>query len=127
MVEDGMQRARTGQGDEVDGGFSFKSKIDSWSGQVNREFRPGTVLDHIPDTTKILWISAEKDELIPPTSPFAPIAASKEFKGTSQVVIVPYITHFEMYSNTAFEVGSILAADVFLKYFGTSKPRASLQ
>jgi dienelactone hydrolase len=120
MLEDGIQRARTGQGDEVDGGFSFKSKIDRWSGQVNREFRPGTILDHIPETTKVLWISAENDELIPPTRPFGPVAASKEFKGTSQVVvIVPYITHFEMYSNAAFEVGSTLAADWLLKYLGT--------
>jgi dienelactone hydrolase len=123
MLEDGIQRARSGQGAEVDGGFSFKSKIDRWSSQVNREFRPGTILDHIPETTKILWLSAEKDELIPPTGSFGPVAASKEFKGTSQVVIVPYITHFEMYSNAAFEVGSTLAADWFLKYLGAGDSR----
>ena len=28
MLEDGIKRARTGQGAEVDGGFSFKSKVD---------------------------------------------------------------------------------------------------
>jgi uncharacterized protein len=115
MIEDGVKRARTGQGAEVDGGFSFRSKIDMWSSQVNREFRPGALLDRIPETTKILWIPAEKDELIPPRGVQA---ASKAFKGTSQVVEVPYLTHFQIYSFAGFEVSSNLAADWFLKYLG---------
>jgi dienelactone hydrolase len=118
MLEDGIRRARTGQGAEVDGGFSFRSKIDMWSNQLNREFRPGAVLNRIPETTKILWIPAEKDELIPPRGANGPYAGSKAFKGVSQVAEVPYITHFQMYSFTAFEVGSTLAADWFLKYLG---------
>ncbi len=123
MIEDGIKRARTGQGAEVDGGFSFRSKIDMWSNQLNREFRPGAVLDRIPETTKILWIPAEKDELIPPRGSFGPYAGAKAFKGTSQVAEVPYITHFQMYSSTAFEVGSSLAADWFLKYLGRGAAR----
>jgi dienelactone hydrolase len=118
MIEDGVRRARTGQGSEVDGGFSFKSKIDMWSGQVNREFRPGAALDRIPETTKILWIPVEKDELLPPRSPSGPYAGSKAFKGTSQVAEVPYLTHFQIYSFAGFEVSSNLAADWFLKYLG---------
>ena len=118
MLEDGIKRARTGQGSEVDGGFSFRSKIDMWSGQVNREFRPGALLDRIPETTKILWMPVEKDELIPPRGANGPYAGSKAFKGTSQVIEVPYVTHFQAYSFTAFEVGSTLAADWFLKYLG---------
>ncbi len=117
MLEDGIKRARTGQGDEVDGGFSFRSKIDRWSRQVNREFRPAALLDHVPETTKILWIPAEKDELIPPRGVQA---ASKAFKGTSQVIEVPYLTHFQIYSFTGFEVSSNLASDWFLKYLGAS-------
>jgi dienelactone hydrolase len=124
MLEDGIKRARSGQGEEVDGGFSFRSKIDMWSRQVNREFRPGTLLDHIPETTKILWISAEHDELIPSGTPAGPAAASKAFRGTSQVVIVPYVTHFQMYSSAAFEVGSTLAADWFAKYLATGEQRS---
>jgi len=116
MLEDGIKRARTGQGAEVDGGFSFRSKIDMWSNQLNREFRPGALLDRIPETTKILWMPAEKDELIPPRGANGPYAGSKAFKGTSQVIEMPYITHFQMYSFAAFEVGSNLAADWFLKY-----------
>ncbi len=121
MLEDGIKRARTGQGGEVDGGFSFRSKIDSWSGQVNREFRAGSMLDRIPRTTSILWIPAEKDELLPPRSPSGPFAASKAFKGTSQVIEIPYITHFQIYSFTAFEVSSNLAADWFLKHLGGNR------
>ena len=112
-LADSIQRARTGRGAEVDGGFSFRTKIDQWSNQVNREFRPGSTIDRIPDGTKILSIIAEHDELIPAAG--APDAA-KAFKGTWQVVVVPYMTHFQMYSGTAFDVGSSLAADWFLKY-----------
>jgi len=121
MLEDGIKRARTGQGGEVDGGFSFRSKIDAWSNQLNREFRAGAMLERIPETTSILWIPAEKDELLPPRSPSGPYAASKAFKGSSQVAEVPYITHFQIYSNAAFEVSSTLAADWFLKYLGQAR------
>jgi dienelactone hydrolase len=113
MLDDSIKRARTGQGAEVDGGFSFRTKIDMWSNQVNREFRPGAVIGRIPESTRILSIIAEHDELIPAAG--APDAA-KAFRGTWQVVVVPFMTHFQMYSGTAFEVGSSLAADWFLKY-----------
>lgn len=116
MLEDGIKRARTGQGAEVDGGFSFRSKIDLWSSQVNREFRAGAAIDRIPVTTKIMWMPVEKDELIPSRGAAGPYAASKAFKGTSQVIEVPYLTHFQIYSNSGFEVSSNLAADWFLKY-----------
>lgn len=121
MIEDGIRRARTRQGAEVDGGFSFRSKIDMWSSQVNREFRAGSMLGRIPETTKILWIPAEKDELLPPRGPSGPYAASKAFKGLSQVAEIPYITHFQIYSYAGFEVSSNLAADWFLKYLGESE------
>ena len=123
MLEDGIKRARTSQGAEVDGGFSFRSKIDMWSGQLNRELRPGALLDRIPETTSILWIPVEKDELLPPRSASGPYAASKAFKGTSQVIEVPYLTHFQIYSFTGFEVSSNLAADWFLKYLGTNSAK----
>jgi uncharacterized protein len=126
MLDDGIKRARTGQGAEVDGGFSFRSKIDAWSNQVNREFRAGAMLERIPETTAILWIPAEKDELLPPRGPSGPYAASKFFKGVSQVAEIPYITHFQIYSNAAFEVSSTLAADWFLKYLG-SGPEGRMQ
>ncbi len=119
LLEDGINRARTGQGAEVDGGFSFRSKIDLWSSQVNREFRPGMLIDRIPESTRILWIPVEKDELIPARGVQA---ASRAFRGTSQVIEVPYLTHFQIYSHTGFEVSSNLAADWFLKYLQGDAP-----
>jgi dienelactone hydrolase len=118
-VEDAIQRARTGQGAEADGGFSFRSKIDLWGTIINREFRPGMLIDRVPLSTKILWLPAEKDELIPLAGVLAAPAA---FKGTSQAIVLPHITHFQAYSYTAFEVGSSLAADWFLKYLVTEVP-----
>ena len=114
FLDDMIKRARTGQGAEVDGGFSFRSKIDMFSNQRNREVRPGSTVDRIPESTKILSILAEKDELGNPI--VGANAAAKAFKGTWQVVILPYMTHFQMYSGTAFEVDSTLAADWFAKY-----------
>lgn len=116
MLEDGIKRARTGQGAEVDGGFSFRSKIDMWSNQVNREFRSGSMIGRIPETTAILWMPVEKDELIPTRGASGSYAAAKAFKGKSQVIDIPYLTHFQIYSFAGFEVSSNLAADWFLKY-----------
>ena len=58
----------------------------------------------------------EKDELIPGRGPGGPYAASQAFKGKSQVIEIPYLTHFQIYSFTGFEVSSNLAADWFLKH-----------
>ncbi len=125
-LDDMIKRARTGQGAEVDGGFSFRSKIDAYSNQRNREVRPGATVDRIPETTKILSILAEKDELGNPL--VGATSAQKVFAsngGTWQIVVLPYMTHFEMYSYTAFEVDSTLASDWFEKYLGKSAPAAS--
>jgi uncharacterized protein len=116
FLDDMIKRARTGQGAEVDGGFSFRSKVDMYSSQRNREVRPGATVDRIAETTKMLSVLAEKDELGNPVP--AANAAAKAFKGTWQVVVLPYMTHFEMYSGTAFEVDSTLAGDWFEKYLG---------
>lgn len=116
VVDDAILRARTGQGVEIDGGFSFRTKIDRFAYQIIAEVRPGSTIDRIPDTTKLLSVLAEHDELAPPAG--AP-AAAKAFKGTWQVVTLPAMTHFQMYSNTAFEVDSTLAGDWFVKYLGT--------
>jgi hypothetical protein len=57
------QAGAHGQGAEVDGGFSFKSKIDLFGNFRNRDIRPGSTLDQIAETTKILFLPAERDEL----------------------------------------------------------------
>ena len=124
MLEDGIKRARTGQGAEVDGGFSFKSKVDMWSSQRNRDVRPGSTLDQIPATTRILFLPAENDELSGRGGAGA-IAATKyltEHGVTAQTIVYPELTHFQAYSYTGFDVGSTLAADWFLKYLGGGEP-----
>jgi uncharacterized protein len=121
MVDDAIKRARTGQGAEVDGGFSFRSKIDMFGNFRNRDVRPGAALDQIADTTKILFLPAEKDELT--NGPGGAIEATKylnEHGITAQTIVYPELTHFQAYSNTGFEVGSTLAAEWFLKYLSAS-------
>ena len=130
MLDDGIKRARTGQGAEVDGGFSFKSKVDMWSTQRNRDVRPGSTLDQIAATAHILFLPAENDELSGRGGVGA-AAATKfltEHGVTAQTIMYPELTHFQAYSYTGFEVGSTLAADWLLKYLGAGvPPKASTQ
>jgi dienelactone hydrolase len=124
MLEDGIKRVRTGQGAEVDGGFSFKSKVDMWSTQRNRDVRPGSTLDQIAATTRVLFLPAENDELSGRGGAGA-LAATKflsEHGVTAQTIVYPELTHFQAYSYTGFDVGSTLAADWFLKYLGRGEP-----
>jgi uncharacterized protein len=127
MLDDAIRRARTGQGAEVDGGFSFRSKIDMFGNFRNRDVRPGALLDQIADTTKILFLPAEKDELS--NGPGGAIEAAKyltEHGIVAQTIVYPELTHFQAYSYTGFEVGSMLAADWFLKYLAPpTLPRPS--
>lgn len=123
MVDDAIKRARTGQGAEVDGGFSFRSKIDMFGNFRNRDVRPGALLDQIADSTKILFLPAEKDELT--NGPGGAIEATKYLTDrgiTAQTIVYPELTHFQAYSNTGFEVGSTLASEWFLKYLGSPPP-----
>jgi dienelactone hydrolase len=121
FLKDAIQRVREGQGAEVDGGFSFRSKVDQWSTQRNRDVRPGQTLDQIRPTTAVLFLPAEKDELT--QGPAGAIEAAKFLSGRgvpSQAIVFPALTHFQAYSNAGFEIGSNLAADWFLKYLAAA-------
>jgi dienelactone hydrolase len=121
LLKDAITRVREGQGAEVDGGFSFRSKVDQWSTQRNRDVRPGQTLDQIRPTTAVLFLPAEKDELTQGAG--GAIEASKFLSGRgvpSQAIVLPALTHFQAYSNAGFEVGSNLAADWFLKYLSSA-------
>ena len=123
MLDDAIKRARTGQGAEVDGGFSFRSKIDMFGNFRNRDVRPGALLDQIAESTKILFLPAEKDELT--GGPAGALEATKYLNSrgvTAQTIVYPELTHFQAYSNTGFDVGSTLAAEWFLKYLGSPSP-----
>ena len=122
FLQDAIKRVREGQGAEIDGGFSFRSKIDQWSTQRNRDVRPGQTLDQIRPTTAVLFLPAEKDELTQGAG--GAIEAAKFLSGRgvpSQAIVLPGLTHFQAYSNAGFEVGSNLAADWFLKYLPEAK------
>jgi dienelactone hydrolase len=121
-LEDAVTRVRTGQGNETDAGFSFRSKVDQWYLTRNQDIQSGAWLDQIPKTNHVLFLPAEKDEL---TRGYAGATEAAKFLNergvTSQVIVFPGLTHFQAYSYTAFEVGSTLAADWFLKYLGTTR------
>jgi uncharacterized protein len=122
MLDDANRRARIGQGAEVDGGFSFRSKVDMWSTQRNRDLRPGSMLGQIPTTTHVLYLPAENDELSGRGGAGA-IAATRflaERGVTAQTIVLSELTHFQAYSHTGFDVGSTLAANWFLKYLGAA-------
>jgi len=131
MVDDAIKRARSGQGAEVDGGFSFKSKIDLFGNFRNRDIRAGSTLDQIAETTKVLFLPAERDELT--GGPAGAQEAARYLNGrgvTAQTIVYPELTHFQAYSNTGFEVGSTLAAEWFLKYLTlpvSAKPSTAAQ
>jgi dienelactone hydrolase len=121
LLKDAIQRVREGQGAEVDGGFSFRSKVDQWSTQRNRDVRPGQLLDQIRPTTAVLFLPAEKDELTQGAA--GAIEAAKFLSGRgvpSQAIVFPGLSHFQAYSYAGFEVGSNLAADWFLKYLASA-------
>ena len=118
-LEDAITRVRTGQGAEVDGGFSFRSKVDQWYTTRNQDMQAGAVLDQIPPTTAVLFLPAERDELTRGAEGAVEAAAFLSGRGVpSQTIVFPFLTHFQAYSYTGFEVGSTLAADWFVKYLG---------
>lgn len=125
-IEDAIQRVRTGQGNEVDGGFSFRSKVDQWYLTRGQDVQAGAWLDQIPTTNHILFLPAEKDELTRGAQGAIDAAKFLNDRGvTAQVIAFPGLTHFQAYSYAAFDVGSTLAADWFLQYLGEPQPAAA--
>jgi dienelactone hydrolase len=125
-LEDAIQRVRTGQGNEIDGGFSFKSKVDQWYLTRNQDVAAGAWLDQIPTSNHVLFLPAEKDELMRTTAGAFEAAKFLNERGvTAQVIVFPGLTHFQAYSYTGFEVGSTLAADWYVKYLGTRQSAKS--
>lgn len=125
-IEDAITRVRTGQGAEVDGGFSFRSKVDQWYLTRNQDVQAGAVLDQIAPTTSVLFLPAERDELT--KGPAGAIEAAKFLNDrgvTAQAIVLPELTHFQAYSYTGFEVGATLAADWFVKYLGERRASTS--
>lgn len=121
-LEDAFTRVRTGQGAETEAGFSFQTNVDLWYRSRSRDIQSGAMLERVRPTTAVLFLPAEKDELIGGNRSALAGSAFLTEKGVpSQVITFPGLTHFQPYSGTGFEAGSTLAADWYAKYLGGRK------
>jgi dienelactone hydrolase len=112
MREDAIKRAREGQGHEYVTGFSRYFAVDQY--QQYEAFQENYVGFW---STKIdvpyQAVAAEKDQLIPIDGIRA---AMERIPGPHNLIVVPGISHFEMYSHEPFEISANAAADWFVKY-----------
>jgi dienelactone hydrolase len=118
-LDDAITRVNTGQGAETEAGFSFQTNVDLWYRSRSRDIQSGAMLERVRPTTAMLFLPAEKDELIGGNrSALAGATFLNERGVPSQVITFPGLTHFQPYSGTGFEIGSKLAADWFAKFLG---------
>lgn len=110
MLQDAIKRARTGQGEEMWTGFSRPLLVDSEQAAANRENNTMQWAKNV-GARPMMVIVAEFDELI--NNDAAGKAALAYAKGPKEYVVVPDITHFEMYSGKSFDISSEAAARWF--------------
>jgi len=115
LLEDAIKRARTGQGAEFETGFSTRRMVDVETNQMVAEFRPFHYLQAVGDRP-VLLIPAEKEELI--NNKENAYAAMEVLTGPKKLILVPGVTHFEIYINEAFEISSNAAAAWFREHLG---------
>jgi dienelactone hydrolase len=121
-LEDAFTRVRTGQGAETEAGFSFQTNVDLWYRSRSRDIQSGAMLERVRPTTAVLFLPAERDELIGGNRSALAGSAFLTEKGVpSQVITFPGLTHFQPYAGVGFEAGSTLAADWFAKFLGGKK------
>lgn len=113
MLADAIKRARTGQGDEMWTGYSRSLLIDSSMIEANAENNTLQWAKNIGERP-FMVIVAQYDELI--NNETAGKAAIDMAKGPKEYIVVPDITHFEMYSGKPFEISSEAAARWFATY-----------
>lgn len=115
--EEAIKRARTGKSSEFKTGFSTPRMVDSETNEKTFEYHPYHYVEMVPETTAILFIGAENEELYGPRkNKDRGEAAAAELKGPSKYIEIPNITHFEAYSGDAFATGSKAAADWFVQH-----------
>lgn len=111
--EDAIKRAREGQGKEYSTGFSRYFAVDQYvQDQSNADNWVGFWASKI--TVPYQAVAAENDQLIP-TLAVKP-AIERMTTPVKNLIIVPAISHFEMYSHQPFEISANAAADWFVKY-----------
>jgi dienelactone hydrolase len=118
-LDDAIVRVKTGQGAETEAGFSFQTNVDLWYRSRSRDIQSGAMLERVRPSTAVLFLPAEKDELIGGNRSALAGSAFLTEKGVpSQVITFPGLTHFQPYSGPGFEAGSTLSADWFAKFLG---------
>jgi uncharacterized protein len=110
ILADAIKRARTGQGAEMWTGYSRSLLIDSEMLEANRENNTLQWAKNIGNRP-FMVVVAEFDELI--NNNTAGKAALDFATGPKEYIVVPNITHFEMYSGKPFEISSEAAARWF--------------
>ena len=113
VLQDAIKRARAGQGAEMWTGYSRSLLIDSEMIEANRENNTLQWAKNIGERP-FMVVVAQYDELI--NNDTAGKAALEFAKGPKEYIVVPDITHFEMYSGKPFEISSEAAARWFTTY-----------
>ena len=117
VLERSIERARTGKQGEFRTGFSTPRMVDLETNEKTFEYMPYHYLEMVPETTALLFIGAENEELYGPTkNKDRGEAAAAEHKGPAKYIELPGVTHFEAYIGEAFETASNAAADWFLEH-----------
>jgi dienelactone hydrolase len=115
QLQDAIQRARSGQGDQFKTGFSALRDVDVETQQAVAEYHPFHYIRYLGDRP-VIFIVAEKDELI--NNEEQSHSAYAALTGPKDYIVVPNITHFQMYIGEPFEISSNAAANWFIKYLG---------
>jgi len=118
--EDAVKRARTGQGAEFETGFSTRRMVDLETNQMVAEYRPFHYVKDV-GSRPVLFIVAEKEELFKNSDNAG--AAMELLTGPKKLIVVPGVTHFEMYINEAFEISSNAAAGWFRTHLGMEQSK----
>lgn len=113
LLDDAIRRARMGQGATSVTGFSNPREVDSETFEKASEYRPFHSLKQIGNRP-VLLIAAENEQLF--SNDDHAKAAMEHLVGPKKYIVVPDITHFEMYINEAFEISSNAAADWFVEH-----------
>jgi hypothetical protein len=121
LLTDAIARARTGQGDTITTGFSNPREVDRETYEKSAEYRPFHYLQYVGNRP-VLMIAAGKEQLF--NNDDNAKAAIDVLSGPKKYIVVPGITHFEMYINEAFEISSNAAADWFVQHLSSLPPES---
>ena len=118
MLDDAIQRARTGKGGEMEAGFSTRRMVDLETSQAVAEYRPFRYLKQV-GPRPVLFIVAQNEQLF--SNEDNAYAASQVLEGPTKVLEIPNITHFDMFVKEPFEISANAAADWFRQHLSKAQ------